>query len=68
MYKVRRCTAGQRNSPYRGFDGFFAGLFITNQTNVSYLDGPNADLMTCQISAKQKDDVNTTKPKIARKH
>ena len=65
MYKVRRCTAGQRSSPYRGFDGFFAGLFITN---VSHLDGPKADLMTSQISAKQKDDINTTKPKIARKH
>ena len=25
-------------------------------------------LMTCQISAKQKDDINTTKTKLARKH
>ena len=64
MYKVRRCTAGQRSSPYRGFDGFFAGLFITS---VCHLDGPKAVLI-CQISAKQKDDINTTKTKIARKH
>ena len=50
--------------PNRGFDGFFAGLFITS---VCRLDGPKAVLI-CQISAKQKDDINTTKTNIARKH
>ena len=25
VYEVRRCTAGQRSSPYRGFDEFSLG-------------------------------------------
>ena len=28
MYEVCRCTAGQRSSPYRGFDGFSMGCLL----------------------------------------
>ena len=64
MYEVRQCTAGQRSSPYRGFDGFSLGCLL----GVFPLGGPKGRFDDCQISAKQKDDINTTKTKIARKH